>query len=206
MILFGGGGHCRSCIDAIESSGRYKIAGIVLPTLDGGNCVFNYKVLGTDDELSRLKEISKVALVTVGHIRSADIRRKLYIKLCNFGFHLPFVIAKTAYISPRAKVGSGSIFLNGSVVNSASTVGKNCIINTRAVVEHDASVSDHCHISTGAILNGGVTIGSGSFIGSGSIIRENVNIGACAFVAAGQVVTKDLPDGAFYNRGGAVGS
>jgi len=30
IILIGGGGHCKSCIDVIEQEGRFIIAGIVL--------------------------------------------------------------------------------------------------------------------------------------------------------------------------------
>ena len=29
IILVGGGGHCKACIDVIEYEGNYKIAGIV---------------------------------------------------------------------------------------------------------------------------------------------------------------------------------
>ena len=29
IILIGGGGHCKSCIDVIEQEGRFTIAGIV---------------------------------------------------------------------------------------------------------------------------------------------------------------------------------
>ncbi len=29
IILIGGGGHCRACIDVIETNGKYRIAGIV---------------------------------------------------------------------------------------------------------------------------------------------------------------------------------
>ena len=29
LILIGGGGHCKSCIDVIEKEGRFQISGIV---------------------------------------------------------------------------------------------------------------------------------------------------------------------------------
>jgi len=29
IILIGGGGHCKSCIDVVEQQGKYQIAGIV---------------------------------------------------------------------------------------------------------------------------------------------------------------------------------
>ena len=29
IILIGGGGHCKSCIDVIENGNKYKIRGII---------------------------------------------------------------------------------------------------------------------------------------------------------------------------------
>ena len=29
LVLIGGGGHCRACIDVIERENKYQIAGIV---------------------------------------------------------------------------------------------------------------------------------------------------------------------------------
>ena len=44
LLLIGGGGHCRSCIDVIEAEGKYKIAGIV--NHSKGN---RAQILGYDD-------------------------------------------------------------------------------------------------------------------------------------------------------------
>jgi len=54
ILLIGGGGHCRSCIDVIEAEGKYKIAGIV--NQPGGNRepVLGYEVLGNDEDLPEL--------------------------------------------------------------------------------------------------------------------------------------------------------
>lgn len=47
LILIGGGGHCRSVIEAVESCGR-KIRGILdLPELIGTE-VSGYPVIGSD--------------------------------------------------------------------------------------------------------------------------------------------------------------
>ena len=29
ILLIGGGGHCRACVDVLEQEGRFQIAGIV---------------------------------------------------------------------------------------------------------------------------------------------------------------------------------
>ena len=51
LLLIGGGGHCRSCIDVIETVGRHQIQGIVQPLSDGTDGIFGYPVLGSDDDL-----------------------------------------------------------------------------------------------------------------------------------------------------------
>lgn len=57
IILIGGGGHCRSCIDVIEQEGRFEIAGIMeRPNNSKSSIVLGYAILGTDDDLSDLKE------------------------------------------------------------------------------------------------------------------------------------------------------
>ena len=52
IILVGGGGHCKSCIDVIEQEGKYEIKGILdLPEKKGQN-ILAYKIIGNDDDIS----------------------------------------------------------------------------------------------------------------------------------------------------------
>ena len=52
IILMGGGGHCKSCIDVIESANEYEIVGI-LDTADKlGQSILDYKIIGTEDRKS----------------------------------------------------------------------------------------------------------------------------------------------------------
>ena len=195
LLLVGGGGHCRSCIDVIETSRKYKIAGIILSEKCNTRPVFDYPVLGSDDELQNMLLKIPDALVTVGQVKSPDIRIHLFETLKNLNARLPIIIASTAYCSQYAIVGQGSILMHYAQVNAAANVGENCIINSQALVEHDAHIDSNCHISTGARINGGVSIGQGSFIGSGSIVCEGVTIGSRVVIGAGQVVKRNITDG-----------
>jgi len=57
IILIGGGGHCKSCIDVIEQEGRFEIAGIVeRPNSSGIPSVLGYPIIGTDDYLRILNK------------------------------------------------------------------------------------------------------------------------------------------------------
>jgi sugar O-acyltransferase (sialic acid O-acetyltransferase NeuD family) len=202
VLLVGGGGHCRSCIDVIEAEGELEVAGIVERSDSSSSVVVNYPTLGTDVDLPRLLEQYPLALITVGQITNAEPRMRLFRTVIELGASAPVVVSPRAYVSRRAYLGDGVIVLHGAVVNTGASVGANCIINSLALVEHDVSVAPHCHVSTGARLNGGVVVGEGSFIGSGAVIMQGVRIGAGSIVGAGVTVGKDIPENSLV-RGSA---
>jgi sugar O-acyltransferase (sialic acid O-acetyltransferase NeuD family) len=195
LLLIGGGGHFHACIDVIESVQKYRIAGIVLPTRGDHSDVMGYPVIGADEDLPALLAKTPNAIVTVGQIKSAALRMKLFELLKTHGANLPIIQSPFSYCSKHAVIGEGTILMHGSLVNVGVLVGANCIINSQALIEHDVEIADHCHISTGAKVNGSVRIGKGSFIGSGSIVKEGVKIGAEVVIGAGQLILKDVPDG-----------
>ena len=202
IILIGAGGHAHACIDVIEQQGQFKIAGLVGLPSELHNHHLGYSVIAMDDDLPQLQKEYCYAFITLGQILSPNSRIRLYQQAVQLGFQLPVIIAPTAYVSPHASLGSGTLIMHGAIVNAGATVGNNCIINNRSLVEHDATVENHCHISTGAILNGGVKIGAGSFIGSGSVIKEGVVIGAGSVVGMGLAVRHNQIDHSIFRGTG----
>lgn len=198
ILLIGAGGHTRSCIDVIESEGRYSILGLIGSEQELGTKILGYEVIGTDQNLEVLRKECKHAIVTVGQIKNSKPRRDLFSLLKRFQFNLPVVISPSASVSKHSSFGEGTIVMHQVVVNANVIVGSNCIINTKALLEHDVKIGDHCHISTGSILNGEVFVGEASFIGSGSIIKETVTIGTNVVVAMASRVVRNLPDSSFY--------
>ncbi|MCJ7602857.1 MAG: acetyltransferase [Desulfobulbaceae bacterium] len=193
LILIGGGGHCKSCIDVIEQEGLYAIAGILDSGKKIGEAVLDYPVIGNDDMLPALIK-KHYFLITVGQIHTAETRFRLYIKLVHLHAKQATIISAHAYVSRHASIGDGTIIMHGATVNAAARIGSNCIINSHALIEHDAIIHDHCHIATGAIINGGVAIGSQTFIGSRAMTREYISIGSQSFIAGGMNIYADLPE------------
>lgn len=194
IFLLGAGGHCRACVDVVESTGAFNIVGIVEAEGAETSDVFGYPIIGVDHSLEEFAERYDFALVAVGQIKSSRIRAGLYQKAKSLGANFATVVSPTAYLSKRAVLGAGSIVMHKSVVNCGVEVGENCIINSRALLEHDTSIGDHCHISTSATVNGGVKIGVGTFIGSGAILREGIKIGNGCIIGAGAMVMQDVSD------------
>lgn len=193
IILIGGGGHCRACIDVIEQEGRFTIAGVVdVPEKKEHNAL-GYSVIGSDADLAVLIKTFPKVLITLGQIKSPLRRVELYNDLMRMGAHFPVIKSPLAYVSPRAQVAEGTIVMHHALINAGARVGRNCIINSKALIEHDAVIEDHCHISTGAIVNGGVKIGRGSFLGSNAVCKEYIEIGENALIGCGAIIVKNIP-------------
>lgn len=193
--MVGAGGHAASCIDVIEQEGSFDIAGLIGLPKELGAVRYGYQVIGTDQDFSKLVRSYSHAVITLGHIVSPDRRIELFQNAKMAGYELPVIVAPSAYVSPTAVVGLGTIVMNGAIVGTNAQIGNNCIVNSRALVEHGVSVGDSCHIATGALLNGDVVVGKETFIGSGSIVKEGVRVGERCFIAMGMLVRKDLGKG-----------
>ena len=198
IVLIGGGGHCESCIEALESTGIWEITGIVDPSLGKGDSLLGYPILGGDEQLPFLAVRCSNALITVGHIISAASRRRLFTLYFSKGFSLPVITASTARVSMHARFGAGTIVLHGAFINAGAFVGENCIINTGAIIEHNASIGPHCHVSTGALINGDCSIGSECFVGSGAVLRNGVRMVSGVVLGAGSVVIHDILEAGVY--------
>ena len=198
LLLIGGGGHCRSCIDVIETEEKYRIAGIVNQPGGSSDPVLGYNVVGDDDDLPELCKKYTNMLITVGQIKSADLRVKLYFSLKKMGAQFPTIISPRSYVSKHVALLDGTVVMHGAILNSGSFIGNNCIINSQALIEHDVVVESHCHISTAAKVNGGAFVGTESFVGSGSVIHESVRIGEKCIISAGSVVRKNLSTGTIF--------
>jgi len=185
VILIGAGGHARACVDIIEHSGNFKIAGLIGKDNEQQSEYMGHKIIGTDSDLPKLSKQYQYAIITVGQIKTACVRQRLYKQAVELGFKLPSIISPNAYVSRHATLGDATIVMHGVIVNAFAKVGSNCIINNRALIEHDVIVGDHCHISTGAIVNGEANIGFGSFVGSGSIIKQGIALGNNCVVGMG---------------------
>lgn len=192
LVLVGGGGHCKSCIDVIEQTDLWKIVAILDRPEKRGEAILNYTINGSDEDIPAFAEQGCSFLITLGQIKSPFVRIKLFEKLTELKAHLPVIISPYAYVSPYASVGAGTIVLHHALINTNATVGSNCIINSKSLIEHDATVGDHCHISTGAVLNGGVQMGSGNFMGSSAVTKEYITIGDRNIIGAGARIMKDI--------------
>jgi len=198
IILVGGGGHCKSVIDVIESGGEFKIIGILDLPAKVGETVLGYKIIGSDDDITASVRPDVSYIITAGQISSPDLRRKLFDRILSAGGVLATAVSPYATVSKHAKLGVGTVVFHNAIVNADAIVGKNCIINSGALIEHDAIIGDHVHISTMAAVNGGCRIDDEVFVGSNSVISHGVSVVRSSIIGAGTVVHRDIKEAGTY--------
>ena len=213
IILLGGGGHCRACIDVIEAEGKFSITGI-LERPDAVTrgyqksyekpSVLDYPVIGTDEEIPVYAADKTAFLITVGQNTGSRARRKLQSLVEETGGELARVFSPSAVLCKKAVIKGGTVVMHKAYLGVEAAIGKNCIINTGAIIEHNSEIGDNTHVSTGAVINGGCRVGKDCFIGSGAVIRDGITIGDGVVVGPGSTVIKAPPVRGFYAGNPAV--
>lgn len=202
LVLVGGGGHCKSVIEAAESAG-YSILGVLDMPEEVGKIILSTKVIGTDDDIPAY--VGKAEFViTVGFIKNPATRIKLYNRIKEAGGKFATIVASTAYVSKYAVIGEGTVVMHHAFVNAGVKVGRNVILNTFANIEHDAEIGDQCHISTGTMVNGDCKVGNNCFIGSQSVLANGITIGDDTIVGAGSLIRKSISEKGIYSGNPAI--
>lgn len=202
LILVGGGGHCKSVLEAAESAG-YSILGVLDLPEEVGKKILSTKVVGTDDDIPVYIDKAEF-VVTVGFIKNPSTRIKLYNRIKEAGGKFATIVASTAYVSKYATIGEGTVVLHQAFVNAGAKIGNNVILNTATNIEHDAVIGDHCHISTGTMVNGECKVGDRCFVGSQSVLANCIAIGDDIIVSAGSFVRKSITEKGIYAGNPAV--
>ncbi|GHA53411.1 acetyltransferase [Pontibacter akesuensis] len=183
MYLYGASGHAKVIIDILQGTG-VAVEGLFDDNPD-------LKMLGGIQVLGKLtaeKQLHAPLLISIGN---NSIRKRIARSL---KVEFKQAIDKTAILSPSARIGAGTVVMQGAILQADVEVGKHAIINTGAKVDHDCVVGDFAHISPGAILCGNVSVGEGTWVGAGAVVIPGVKIGKWCRIGAGAVVIRDLPD------------
>lgn len=196
IVIIGGGGHAKMCIDLLNQTKEYEILGIIDDKLSVGDKILGVKVVGGNNLLKKLVTLGvKYAVNGVGAISNPKLRGKIHAELTNLGFLLPNLIHPSSNVEPSVNMGVGNQIMMGAAVCSDVKIGNGCIVNSGAIVSHDCILRDHCHIAPGAILAGSVDVGNNSVIGMGATVYLGLTIGRDAMIFNGVNVLKNIFEG-----------
>lgn len=179
--LFGASGHAKVIMDIIHAQGDH----VNFLYDDAPHCI---NIHGIQVFKASDVEIQGPIIISIGSNRA---RKKIAERL---PLDFATAIHPRSIVSPTAKIGSGSVVMQGAIIQADSIIGSHCIINTGASIDHECIISDYVHVSPHATLCGNVHIGEGSSIGAGSVIKQGITIGSNSIIGAGSVVVNDIPD------------
>ncbi|OOF01930.1 NeuD/PglB/VioB family sugar acetyltransferase [Salinivibrio sp. MA607] len=189
-LIIGCGSHAHSVISIVESAGEcYEIIGLVdiSDDYDPNEEKSGYKVkLSFNELLSNPSSYVHLDLfIAIGENKK---RKKIFKVLTQYGFKLPNVSAKTAYVDRTVKLGKGNVISHYVVINAQSEIGDNNLVNTGAIIEHDCLIGCHNHIAPSSVICGNVNISDLVLLGVGSIVlpflsvRTGTSLGASALL------------------------
>lgn len=102
------------------------------------------------------------------------------------------LVHPTAHVSPRARLGPGTVVLHNVTISAQATLGCHVLVMSNVTVGHDVVVGDYSCIAGGSCINSRVEVGEGCFLGGGSSVREGVRIGDGCLVNTGSAVFRDV--------------
>ena len=201
LIVVGGGEHARVVIETIRDAGAvgsWTVIGFAdqdpAPAADGRLGVDH---LGTDADVAARSGAVPAAerpwlVLGFGGHGSVSARAQV-VDLYGPDARWATVVHPTAWVSPKAILGPGTVVLAGAIVGVGARLGRHVIVNTRAVIEHDVEIGDQVQVAPGAVIGGAARIGAWATIGMGALVRDHVEIGPGAVVGMGSVVVADVP-------------
>jgi len=193
MVVIGAGGHAGSVIDVISSCRTYSVVKLVDPKY---KVAHGFSVLQDDGQLKSYCKNKGVELgaVGIGSIFNWEAKKRAINLILEVGLTAPYIIASTAFVSPSAHLGWGTVVHHHATVNRDARVGEYCTINTGAIVEHDVIIGNLTHIAPGAIVLGGAKIGDECLIGAGVIVPPGKEIESRTIVTYDQTLRSEHKD------------
>ncbi|MBQ7338980.1 MAG: hypothetical protein IJW40_11095 [Clostridia bacterium] len=142
LIILGAGGYGRTVADIARQSGRYTEVCFLddneTDELVIGKCSDYINCISPDTELYPAFGNNEGRLQWLERLEAA-------------GANIPTIIHDTAYVSPEATVGGGTVVLPKAIINTGVVVNRGCIINCGAIIDHGCVIEDGVHICLGAI-------------------------------------------------------
>ncbi|ADV50400.1 sugar O-acyltransferase, sialic acid O-acetyltransferase NeuD family [Cellulophaga algicola DSM 14237] len=195
IIVFGASGHAKVVIDIIEEQNQYEIFGLIDSYKAKDSCLFEYKILGSEDALKKIVSDNNIYGIVIA-IGDNCTRKSIVNKVRTICPDLHFInaIHPNAILGKNVALGEGNVIMPGVIVNSDTTIGDSCIVNTNASVGHDSILKDFSSVSPGVKIGGNLELGFCSAISIGATVIENITIGDHTIIGAAAVVTKNFPD------------
>ena len=163
LLILGAGGYGKTIADVAAQLGCYE----QIAFLDDASA--DSRVLGRCTDYLQFADGSTEMYPAFGN---NSIRMQWLDRIRQDRIPVPTLVHPRAYVSPTAKLGTGTMVLPMAVVNTGVTAEDGCIINIGALIDHDSVIGKGTHLAPGAIVKAENRIPSGVKIDSGTVIEN----------------------------------
>lgn len=154
-----------------------------------GKILCGYPILGGLNLLDQEEEKVGV-LVGIAHPQ----KKKSVVQKINFDKILaPSMVAKNAWISKEAVIGSGVIIYPGVTINYETEIEDHVILNMNCAIGHNCKISKYSTLSPGTSLAGHTQIDQCVSMGINAATKQSVHIGENTIVGGMSMVVKNVP-------------
>ena len=163
LLILGAGGYGKTIADLAAQLGEYDRIAFLDDGRSGediwGSCADFLRFSGENVHMYPAFGNNAIRMQWLKTLKEADV-------------FIPSLVHPRAYVSLRAKIGTGSMVLPMAVVNTGVTVEDGCIINIGALIDHDSVIGEGTHLAPGAIVKAENRIPAGVKIDSGMVIEN----------------------------------
>lgn len=194
LLLVGGGGHCKSVIDALLTSEcEFEKIAVIDIKEKVGTFIGGIEVIGTDSDLERLySQGYKYAFITLGSVGNTQKREKICENLERIGFIFPNIVDNSSVIGRDVTLSKGVFVGKNATINTETIISDHAIVNTGAVIEHECNIGKFVHVAPGSVICGNVIIGDKSHVGANATLIQGVKIEENVIIGAGSTIIKDV--------------
>jgi sugar O-acyltransferase (sialic acid O-acetyltransferase NeuD family) len=98
----------------------------------------------------------------------------------------------SAFLSPSACVGAGTVLAQNCVVMANATIGRHVKTLPNCTISYGCQVGDYGTVASGAVLLADSSLDNSCYMGANAAVRERVHVGARSLIAMGCVVLRDV--------------
>lgn len=191
VVLIGSGYHASSCLDLVVSCG-YEPYGIVSPKRSSISSISNLQHWHSIEDNPAWEGCSYCIAIGENYKRELVYNKEALPLRESLSF--PAFVHSSAYVSPYATIGDGTLVFANAVIGASSSVGRFCIVNTAASLDHDGVMLDFSSLAPGVNIGGCARIGERAALSIGAAVIHGITIGADSLVGAGSVVIRDVAE------------
>jgi len=187
LAILGSGGHASSVADAAISAG-FRIVGFLGSPASQSNSALAPLI----DDISEL-DLDVVDLCL--GVGTNFLRDEMYREVMSAfpAARFPQVAHSTAWVSPEASMGAGSVVLAQASIGPKARMGIGSLLNTGASLDHHSTLGDFASLGPGARAGGTVEIGQRTMVGLQVGILQGLRVGRDTVIGAQSLVTTDMP-------------